>query len=80
MSIETLTWVLFAAFFICMFLGIPIAFSLASIAKLFTIFQWGPQGLLMSFTATYMNMDSFIPYCDSYVYFHGSFIRKIRCR
>lgn len=76
MSIETLTWVLFAAFFICMFLGIPIAFSLASIAMLFTIFQWGPQGLLMSFTATYMNMDSFILIAIPMFIFMGLVLEK----
>src|SRR5690606_14876243 len=45
MSVETLTLVLFAGLFALIFLGVPLAFALGTVAVVVGYFEWGPMAL-----------------------------------
>jgi tripartite ATP-independent transporter DctM subunit len=58
------TWVLmiivFSSLILLLCLGIPIAFSLCSIATIGIMFTWGPKGLLLLFNSAYAESTSFL--------------------
>ena len=51
------TIILFGSLLVCLFLGLPIAFSMGGIATLFTIFAWGVHGLPAIALAVYKTMN-----------------------
>ena len=76
MSITTLTIILFASLIFGLVTGMPVVFALGGIAMLFTIFLWGPEGLLMVVTATYSNMSGFILIAIPMFIFMGFVLEK----
>ncbi|MDD5205008.1 MAG: TRAP transporter large permease subunit [Desulfobacterales bacterium] len=59
MSIEFLTIMFFAALFIFLILGLPVAFVLGGVSVVFLYFTWGPQSFYMVAAQTWGAMNKF---------------------
>jgi len=59
MSIELLTIMFFAALFIFLILGLPVAFVLGGVSVVFLYFTWGPQSFYMVAAQTWGAMNKF---------------------
>lgn len=60
MSAELATVVLFGGFIGLIALGLPLVFSLGSVAVIGTYFLWGPQALAMVALRTFSSANSFV--------------------
>ena len=58
MSIEIITLLLFLSMFVVLTTGLPIAFSIGSIAVIFAIFMWGPARLPIIAAASFTQMSN----------------------
>ena len=58
MSIELLTLILFAAVFLLLFTGLPIAFSLGAVSVIFAIALWGTGHLSIIASAAYSSLTN----------------------
>ena len=58
MSIEVITLLLFLSMFVVLATGLPIAFSIGSIAVIFAIFMWGPPRLPIIAAASFTQMSN----------------------
>ena len=54
MSLELITIIVLGAFFLLLFLGLPVAFSLITCALFFTIFFWSPSALYVAATTIFV--------------------------
>lgn len=55
-----LTGLLFGLLIFVLMIGVPIAFGLGGLAIIFTLFLWGPSGLLMVVSRAYGEVNNFI--------------------
>jgi len=76
MSIELLTILVFGLFFIFLFMGLPVVFSLGGTAVIATYFLWGPQALHMIANRTFTNANSFVLLAIPMFIFMGCMLEK----
>lgn len=76
MSIELLTILLFGLFFVFLFMGLPVVFSLGGTAVIATYFLWGPQALHMIANRTFTNANSFVLLAIPMFIFMGCMLEK----
>lgn len=60
MGIELVTMLLIGCLLLLLALGLPVAFSLGSIALLFTILFWSPEAIYMAASYVFGVMDNFV--------------------
>jgi tripartite ATP-independent transporter DctM subunit len=76
MNAWVMTGLMFAALFVLLAAGLPISFSLGAIAVLFTIFLWGPNGLVNVSMFAFGETQNFIILAVPLFVFMGVFLER----
>jgi len=76
MSPELITISMFAAFFLLLALGVPLAWTTGSVGLLFSFFLWGPSSLSMVILRIWNTMGSFSMIAIPLFVFMGNMLQK----
>lgn len=76
MSVELVTLLMFSSMLVLLATGLPIAFSLGSIAVIFAYFLWGPVALRLTVTSVLGPMNNFVFVAIPLFIFMGSVLER----